>query len=102
MHLTETTHSIDCIYTNSVDHAFDLDGFLAEQIRVLKPHGYALYDLPRYSGSRHPGAFEAIGWNSEAAIIDRLKLSFQKTIQIEQEKKWQWVLFQAHEPNHDY
>ena len=83
------------MYTNSVDHAFDLDAFLAEQQRVLKPSGYAIYDLPRYSGSRNPGAFEAIGWKSEEEIVSRLRQSFKTVIRTETEKKWQWILLQG-------
>lgn len=95
MHLTEADASIDCLYTNSVDHVFDLELFMTEQVRVLKPTGYALYDLPRYSGSRSPGAFEAIGWQSEADIINCLATHYQQLVMTATERKWQWVLFQG-------
>lgn len=95
MHLREADQSIDCIYTNCVDHAFALDGFLAEHRRVLKPTGLALYDLPRYSGTRKPGAFEAIGWTSEHEIVERLAQSYAGLLMSRMETKWQWVLFQG-------
>ncbi len=95
MHLAEADQSIDCIYTNCVDHAFDLVPFLAEQRRVLKPTGLAIYDLPRYSGTRSPGAFEAIGWSSEKDIMSYLQRSFQKVILSRLEKKWHWILLQT-------
>lgn len=94
MHLQEKDNSVDVLYTNCVDHAFDLDSFLAEQCRVLKPNGFGLYDLPLYSGTRKPGAFEAIGWNSEEEIISRLKKSFKTVLHTRTEKKWMWILLQ--------
>lgn len=98
MHLTEPDGSIDLIYTNSVDHAFDLDNFVAEHRRVLTPNGLAIYDLPRYGGSRRAGAFEAIGWRSEDEVIDRLRASFNTMVRSQQEKKWHWVMLQGPRP----
>jgi hypothetical protein len=95
MHLKEADHSIDCLYTNSVDHAFELEAFVKEHVRVLTPTGLALYDLPRYSGSRQPGAFEAIGWNSEEDIISILARFYRQQLQDHHEKKWRWVLFEG-------
>ncbi len=95
MNLKEDTDTVDCIYTNSLDHAFDLDKFIAEQVRVLKPDGYALYDLPRYSGSRNPGAFEAIGWESEQDIIQQLAAHYNREVVSARERKWHWTLFQG-------
>jgi len=95
MHLEERDNSIDCIYSNSIDHAFELNSFITEQVRVLKPGGYALYDLPRYSGSRNPGAFEAIGWDSEQDIIKQLGNRYNQKLHTHRERKWQWVLFRG-------
>lgn len=98
MHLAETDHSIDLIYTNSLDHAFNLDQFLSEQVRVLKPNGYLLLDLPRYSGTRRPGAFEAIGWDSETDVINQIKPHFQSIERTQVEQKWHWVLLKNPSP----
>lgn len=95
MHLKETNQSIDCIYTNCVDHAFDLAPFLAEHQRVLKPAGLVIYDLPRYSGTRSPGAFEAIGWKSEDEIISKIRRAFKSLLISRAEKKWHWLLLQG-------
>ena len=94
MHLSEPDSSVDCVFTNSIDHAFDLAAFIQEQVRVLKATGYALYDLPRYSGTRQPGAFEAIGWDSEEAVIAELRKNFPHTLLQKTESKWQWLLLQ--------
>ena len=92
MHLAEATNSIDCLYTNSLDHAFDLEMFFAENVRVLKPNGYAIYDLPRYDANRSPGAFEAIGWSGEDDIPNIIDRYFGKRILTRTEPKWQWLL----------
>lgn len=99
MHLRESDASIDCIYTNSVDHAFSLEKFIAENIRVLKPSGYALYDLPKYSGSRSPGAFETMGWDHEDEIIQYIQKQYKNIVANAIEEKWHWMLF--HKPIHN-
>ena len=52
--------SVDLVYSNSLDHAFDLNLFFAEAKRVLRPGGYALYDVgsPPSAGR---GPAESIG-----------------------------------------
>jgi SAM-dependent methyltransferase len=94
MHLDEENESVDMIYTNSIDHAFELSPFLAENLRVLKSGGLALYDLPRYSGSRNPGAFEAVGWSSEGQIMQLIRQRFERQLLSQVEPKWQWALWQ--------
>lgn len=47
------------VYSNCIDHAFNLSQFFQEHARVLKPGGCALYDI-NISEQRF-GAFEA--WN---------------------------------------
>lgn len=37
--------SVDCVYTNSLDHAFDLPQILSEVRRVLKPRGLFVVDI---------------------------------------------------------
>ncbi|GAB1420951.1 hypothetical protein MASR2M15_10790 [Anaerolineales bacterium] len=42
MHMDYEDESVDLIYTNCIDHAFDLDQFFAEHARVIKSNGYVL------------------------------------------------------------
>lgn len=73
MHLTAEPASIDGLYTNCIDYVFDLDLFLKEHLRVLTRDGYAFYDLPHYSSSHAPGAFESIGWKDTQVILDIIR-----------------------------
>lgn len=95
MHLEEKDNSIDCIYTNSLDHAFDIEPCIKENLRVVKPEGIAIYDVPRYSKSRSPGAFEAVNWKSEQMVFDMISRHFHATPLTMTEKKWQWMLCQG-------
>jgi SAM-dependent methyltransferase len=65
--------SFDAVYTNALDHAFDLARILAEVWRVLKPGGLFLVDLIHGSGEGwHPGDFESLWWRDSQSMVDRL------------------------------
>jgi ubiquinone/menaquinone biosynthesis C-methylase UbiE len=70
MAIDAETSSVDMIYCNAVDHAFDLRKFFAEHARVLKPQGLAIYDV----SMAPPGSFEAVDWG-EAQTLYRLMLA---------------------------
>lgn len=92
MKLPESAASMDALYTNCIDHVFDLDLFLREHIRVLKADGYTLYDLPRYSSTHEPGAFESIGWNNPAVIFSKIQDHYNEAVILHMESRWQWIL----------
>ncbi|MCL0100024.1 class I SAM-dependent methyltransferase [Dehalococcoidia bacterium] len=92
MHLTEETSSIDMVYSNCVDHAFNLDEFFAEHSRVLRPDGYALYDIGR-SASR-AGPFETVSWDDDEPIY-LTRRYFEELIRVETEPIWKWVLLRG-------
>ena len=68
-------NSIDVVYTNSLDHAFDIDRIAREVLRVLKPGGLFLVEAVqgRDQGIR-PGFFESFFWKN----IDELVGVFEK------------------------
>ena len=67
------TGSFDAVYTNALDHAFDLTRILAEVRRVLKTGGLFVVDLAHGSEEgRLAGEFEALWWRDSQAMIDRL------------------------------
>jgi SAM-dependent methyltransferase len=94
--LENETASVDAIYSNSLDHAFDLDACFAEHARALKPHGYALYDLDltlRDPDRTHP--FEAVVWAREDAALEKMLRHFERVVRVETEPGWKWVLLEA-------
>jgi SAM-dependent methyltransferase len=67
------TGSFDAVYTNALDHVFDLARILAEVRRVLKPGGLFVVDLAYGSAEGgYAGKFEALWWQDSQAMIDRL------------------------------
>jgi SAM-dependent methyltransferase len=65
--------SIDFVFTNSLDHAFDLGRLSREAARVLKPGGMLLVEALR--GRREgaqPGFFESFWWQSIDELIAAL------------------------------
>ena len=91
MKIGEPDSSIDMIYCNSIDHAFDLKCFLSEHSRVIKPEGFVLYDITIKSG----GAFEAVDWQSSESLIGLILKYFKKIVQMDTEGDWQWVLLKG-------
>ena len=95
MNLEEADNSVDMVYSNAVDHAFNLDRFMAEQARIIKPGGHALYDLVHVSDQRASagfGAFEAVEWDDDNDMILLLLQYFKTIIRIETEENWKFVL----------
>jgi SAM-dependent methyltransferase len=94
MKLDLANDSLDLLYTNCVDHAFDLDQMITEHARVLKPDGYLLYDIG-INIEEGGGPFEAISWDRTEDVVLRLLESFRSVIRIERERQWLWVLVQG-------
>jgi SAM-dependent methyltransferase len=104
-HLVFPDNSVDAIYTNVMDHVFDLDRMLAEVNRLLRPNGLFLVDLMAGFGEgSSPGAFEAIHWRDTASFVR--KLCEQGPFVVEAERdlgqirrdRWQQVLLRKPVP----
>lgn len=91
MKLSEPDNSLDLIYTNCVDHAFDLEAMIKEHARALKPDGYLLYDVG-INMEAGGGPFEAIAWERTEDVIIRILSRFRELVRAERESQWLWVL----------
>jgi SAM-dependent methyltransferase len=67
-------NSVDVVYTNSLDHAFDIDRLAREVLKVLKPDGVFLVEAVQGRDQGiHPGFFESFFWKN----IDQLVRVFE-------------------------
>ena len=65
--------SIDYVYTNSLDHAFDLDRIIAEVRRVLRDGGAFIVEANTSDGDgAHAGPYEATVWHDLAPLEQRI------------------------------
>lgn len=94
MKLNFADNSLDLIYTNCVDHSFDLDAMIAEHARALKPGGYLLYDIA-FNEEDGAGVWESIAWEREEDVIRRLMENFRELVRVERERQWVWVLLRG-------
>lgn len=66
--------SIDVVYTNSLDHAFDIERMAKEVLKVLKPNGLFLVEAVQGRDQGiNPGFFESFFWKN----IDELVRVFE-------------------------
>ena len=92
--LEEADGSIDLVYSNSVDHALDLDAFFAEHARVLRADGFALYDVHRDYPPGEPAPFEASLWLRREEVLVRALEHFEHVQRLDAEPDWTWMLLQ--------
>jgi SAM-dependent methyltransferase len=65
---------LDAIYTNSLDHAFDLPQVIGEVHRVLRPSGLFVADvLAGFEEGFIPGEYEATHWRSVGALLEKIR-----------------------------
>ena len=66
--------SVDVVYTNSLDHAFDIERIAQEVLKVLKPSGLFLVEAVQGRNQGiNPGFFESFFWQD----IDQLVRAFE-------------------------
>ncbi len=94
MHLDTVDDSLDLLYTNCVDHAFDLDAFFREHARAIKPDGFVLYELgANMEGGGGP--FEAVAWERTEDVFVKMLGIFGQLIHVERDEEWLWVLMRG-------
>ena len=94
MRMEEQSNSIDLLYSNCIDHVFDLSAFFREHARVIKPNGYALYDLP-VGGPELGGPFESVQWDGDESIFALMFQHFREVFRVETDPGWKWVLMRG-------
>jgi SAM-dependent methyltransferase len=70
--------SVDCIYTNSLDHVFDFNRVMSEVKRVLKGNGIFVAEIAQGSKDviQHEGGeYESFWWDSTDTIIELIRQS---------------------------
>lgn len=60
--------SVDLVYTNAVDHAWDVGHFVQELRRLVKPSGHVLTEVPDGTVASRPGAYESVAWTDPAVL----------------------------------
>lgn len=75
-HLQFSDNTVDVVFTNTLDHAFEFDRLLGEVRRVLKPNGLFVAEIVRGSkdkDGREPGAYESAWWDFVQTVADRIE-----------------------------
>lgn len=68
--LVFATGSVDAVYTNTLDHVFDLDRLMGEITRILRPGGLFIADtLQGFSEGFTPGRYESMHWRSRDELV---------------------------------
>lgn len=66
--------SVDLVFSNSLDHVFDLPRFVGEIQRVLKPAGILLLEVQKgREEGRTPGFYESFWWSTLDDLIALLR-----------------------------
>ena len=65
--------SVDAVYSNALDHVFDLDRMVREVRRILRPGGCFVAEIcDGFDEGSFPGRFEALWWASADALIAKI------------------------------
>ena len=89
MHLKNPDSSLDMIYSNCIDHAFNLDNFFSEHARVIKPNGFVLYDV---NLQVEGGPFETVKWKSTKSVQNLMLKYFKRVVLNKIDSNWNWIL----------
>ncbi len=92
MKMSYANNTFDLVYSNCLDHAFNLDTFFKEHARVMKKNGYAMFDVALQA---HGGAFEAAEWDSSEAVFSVLLTHFKSLLEVKRGDAWLHVFLQG-------
>lgn len=75
-HIQFADASIDCVFTNSLDHVYEFDRVMKEVRRVLKPDGIFIAEIAQGSADEHQhdaGEYESYWWDSTETLVSRIR-----------------------------
>jgi SAM-dependent methyltransferase len=73
-HVVFPDGSVDAVYTNTLDHVFDLERLMGEVRRLLRPGGLFVCDLSLgLDENTVPGEFEAVYWRDSDRMIETVR-----------------------------
>jgi SAM-dependent methyltransferase len=100
--------SIDAVYTNALDHSFDLQRVFAEVNRVLRARGLFIVEFPAgFEEGKIPGNYEAIYWKSADALLQTIgavpgwTLQEHRDLGTRRSTAWHQAVFRKESPNGD-
>lgn len=96
-HIVFPDQSIDAIYTNALDHVFDLERVLGEVVRLLREGGIFIADVELgLEEGFIPGEFEAIHWRNRQALVERLTtitgFALENSEELTKQERWTQVV----------
>jgi SAM-dependent methyltransferase len=66
--------SVDAVYTNALDHVFDLSKVIGEVRRILRPGGLFVLDyLPGFEEGFIPGEYESTHWRTGEELLAEIE-----------------------------
>ena len=70
--LVFASESVDHIYCNALDHAFDLQAVIDEVARLIKPAGHVIIEMMKGSSEGKPqvDAYDCLHWETIDNVID--------------------------------
>jgi len=99
-HIQFPDGSVDAIYTNVLDHVFDLEKLMSEIVRLLRPGGVFVADiLPGYEEGFVPGEFESTHWKTvdsltgEITRLSDLRIESKRDLGQHRRDQWFQVVF---------
>ncbi len=99
-HIAFPDGSVDAIYTNVMDHVFDLEKVMAEIKRLLRPGGLFVADLLQgFDEGFVPGEYEATHWRNTDEFVAKLRdmggFGIEEDREIGQRRRdtWRQVVF---------
>lgn len=82
---------VDVVFTNSLDHSFDLKQLINEIRRVLKPGGHLIIEIQRGTEEGYTaGYYESIVWKKIDDLLDIFTVSGFKVVKCD-EFEYPWI-----------